>query len=125
MLATLAKLEAQRDRLALNAPSDSATSPPAKTKNPFELPPEVTADGKVKTMTASRKDRRRKMQKLVDKVKSAVEAGDWEKQFGEEVKMERSGSAAGKLVRFARVRSACVALLVAADSPERRRRTSS
>ncbi|BGO88882.1 hypothetical protein NBRC10512_002239 [Rhodotorula toruloides] len=104
MLATLAKLEGQRDRLALTASSDRASSPPppAKSKNPFELPPEATTEGKAKTMTASRKDRRRKMQKLVDKVKSAVDAGDWEKEFGEDVKMERSGSAAGKLVRFAR-----------------------
>jgi hypothetical protein len=56
-------------------------------------------------MTASRKDRRRKVQKLVDRIKDAADAGDWERELGEDIKVERSEVAAGKMTRFARVSS--------------------
>ncbi|GAA6048093.1 hypothetical protein JCM3770_000188 [Rhodotorula araucariae] len=105
MLATLARVEGQRDRLALAAPPPSSSSPAASAaaaKNPFELPPNTTADGETKKMTASRKDRRRKAQKVVDRVKAVVEAADWEKDLGADITLERSESAAGKITRFAR-----------------------
>ncbi|BGP37158.1 ubiquitin-specific protease ubp1 [Rhodotorula kratochvilovae] len=105
MLATLARLEGQRDRLALVAPPPSSSSSPAcaaAAKNPFELPPNTTAEGESKKMTSSRKDRRRKAQKLVDRVKAVVEAADWEKDLGADITMEKSESAAGKVTRFAR-----------------------
>lgn len=57
-------------------------------------------------MTASRKDRRRKVQKLVDRVQEAADANDWERELGEDIKVERSEVAAGKMTRFARVRLA-------------------
>ncbi|GAA5876083.1 hypothetical protein JCM1840_002764 [Sporobolomyces johnsonii] len=105
MLATLVKLEGQRDRLA-QAPSATPISPssaPSTPSNPFELPPEAqSAPLTAAKMTASRKDRRRKIQKLVDRVQAVVDAGDFEKELGEDVKMERTGGAAGKSVRLAR-----------------------
>lgn len=54
-------------------------------------------------MTSSKKDRKRKIQKLVDKVQVAVDAADFEKEI-EDVKMGRAETAAGKTVKFARVR---------------------
>lgn len=60
----------------------------------------------VPKMTASRKDRRRKVQKLVDRVQEAADANDWERELGEDIKVERSEVAAGKMTRFARVRLA-------------------
>ncbi|GAA6030154.1 hypothetical protein JCM8097_009290 [Rhodosporidiobolus ruineniae] len=109
MVATLAKLEAQRDRLSLPAGSSSTSSPgsaspsPAVPPNPFDLPPEPAKNGNAeKKMTASRKERRRKAQKLVERVQAAVEASDFERDLGEDVKMDRAESAAAKVVRFAR-----------------------
>ncbi|BGP53319.1 ubiquitin-specific protease ubp1 [Rhodotorula sphaerocarpa] len=111
LLATLVKYKDQRDRLALA--SEASASPkevpsPGRTatkkpSNPFELPPAV-ATNKTDSpkMTTSRKERRRKVQKLVDKVQDAVDAGDWERDLGEEIKVERSEVAAGKMTRFAR-----------------------
>lgn len=107
MHATLARVEEQRDRLALVAPpvSTSPASPPSG-RNPYELSPESAAgDGKVKTMTTSRKERRRKAQKIVDRVKAAVEAADWETSLGDDIKLEKGNSPAAKMVRFARVGS--------------------
>jgi len=108
MLSTLARLEGQRDRLALVAPppvSSTSTSAPRGAQNPYELPPNTDDDGKSKKMTASRKDRRRKVQKLVDRVKVIVDAADFEKDPGADITMDKSDSAAGKVNRFARVRS--------------------
>ncbi|GAA5979230.1 hypothetical protein JCM10908_002848 [Rhodotorula pacifica] len=116
MLATLAKYESQRDRLALatdTAPkaepspvrkngSKTASSSIKAAANPFELPPEPVAPVATPKMTASRKDRRRKVQKLVDRIKDAADAGDWERDLGEDIKVERSEVAAGKMTRFAR-----------------------
>lgn len=83
-------------------------------------------------MTSSRKDRRRKAQKLVDRVKAVVDAADWEKDPGPDVTMDKSDSAAGKVNRFARVRLVFVlrvpsfARLAETDArPSRRRPTSS
>ncbi|GAA5955124.1 hypothetical protein JCM21900_001618 [Sporobolomyces salmonicolor] len=105
MLATLAKLQGQRDRLA-QTPSSSPLPPssaPSTPSNPFELPPEPqSAPLASAKMTASKKDRRRKVQKLVDRVQAVVDAGDFEAELGEDVKMERTGGAAGKSVRLAR-----------------------
>ncbi|GAA5902530.1 hypothetical protein JCM8208_006913 [Rhodotorula glutinis] len=105
MLSTLARLEGQRDRLALVAPppaSPSTTSAARASPNPYELPPNTDEDGKSKKMTASRKDRRRKVQKLVDRVKVIVDAADFEKDPGVDITMDKSDSAAGKVNRFAR-----------------------
>ena len=93
LLATRDKLVAQRDRLAL-APSSSPS--PATPSNPFEIPTTLV-------MTQSRKDRRKKVQKLVDKVAAAIEAGDFERELGDDIRIERVEGPAGKLVRFARV----------------------
>ncbi|GJN87889.1 hypothetical protein Rhopal_000844-T1 [Rhodotorula paludigena] len=104
MHATLARVEEQRDRLALVAPPAPASpaSPPSG-RNPYEFPPETAAgNGKVKTMTTSRKERRRKAQKIVDRVKAAVEAADWETSLGDDIKLEKGNSPAAKMVRFAR-----------------------
>ncbi|KAL8291931.1 hypothetical protein RQP46_002189 [Phenoliferia psychrophenolica] len=103
LLATRDKLVAQRDRLALAAPTTSSSSPsaspsPSPTPNPFDLPPSATPP----VMTQSRKDRRKKVQKLVDKVSAAIAAGDFERELGDDVKVERVEGPAGKLVRFAR-----------------------
>lgn len=119
LLATLSKYEAQRDRLALQPEPTTSTaldaSTPVGTKrgqsrsrpaNPFELPPEPALSTAAPTkMTASRKDRRRKVQKIVDRIKDAADAGDWERELGEDIKVERSEVAAGKMTRFARVSS--------------------
>ncbi|GAA5846588.1 hypothetical protein JCM9279_006754 [Rhodotorula babjevae] len=105
ILSTLARLEGQRDRLALVAPppaSSSTTPAPRAAQNPYELPPNTDDDGKSKKMTASRKDRRRKVQKLVDRVKVIVDAADFEKDPGPDITMDKSDSAAGKVNRFAR-----------------------
>lgn len=124
LLATLVKYKDQRDRLALA--SEASASPkevpsPGRTatkkpSNPFELPPAV-ATNKTDSpkMTTSRKERRRKVQKLVDKVQDAVDAGDWERDLGEEIKVERSEVAAGKMTRFARVRFCSIRPLYAVD----------
>ncbi|GAA5851001.1 hypothetical protein JCM8547_009152 [Rhodosporidiobolus lusitaniae] len=105
MLATLSRLEAQRDRLAL-VPSTSSTPtslpPPASPANPFELPPEPPSSAAPAKMTSSSKERRRKIQKLVEKVQTAVDANDYEKDLGEDVKLERAEGAAGKMVKLAR-----------------------
>ncbi|GAA6000785.1 hypothetical protein JCM10207_004659 [Rhodosporidiobolus poonsookiae] len=102
MLATLDKLKAQRDRVALTASdSPAARASPASPGNRFDLPPEPPAS-ESKKMTSSRKERRRKLQKLVERVQEVVDAGDYEKELGGEVKMERAEGAAGKVVRFAR-----------------------
>ncbi|POY70836.1 hypothetical protein BMF94_6249 [Rhodotorula taiwanensis] len=109
LLATLAKYKDQRDRLALtNDSSASPASPPVKTPesnrkpaNPFEMPTPAPSTA-VPKMTASRKDRRRKVQKLVDRVQEAADANGWERELGEDIKVERSEVAAGKMTRFAR-----------------------
>ncbi|GAA5984413.1 hypothetical protein JCM11641_000128 [Rhodosporidiobolus odoratus] len=98
MTATLQKLEGQRDRLA-GTLSSEPTSPPAIPANAFALPPDPPP---IKAMTSSRKERRRKIQKLVDRVQQVVDAGDYEKELGEDVKIEKTGSAAAKMVHFAR-----------------------
>lgn len=54
-------------------------------------------------MTQSRKDRRKKVQKLVDRVTRIIDAGDFEKELGEDIKFERVAGLAGKQNRFARV----------------------
>ncbi|GAA5876882.1 hypothetical protein JCM3774_000798 [Rhodotorula dairenensis] len=112
MLATLSKYEGQRDRLTLGSETTPLLDPPKATEskqprlrgpaNPFELPPEPTVPATAPKMTASRKDRRRKVQKLVDRIKDAAVAGDWERELGEDIKVERSEVAAGKMTRFAR-----------------------
>ncbi|GAA5932160.1 hypothetical protein JCM3775_004254 [Rhodotorula graminis] len=105
MLSTLARLEGQRDRLALVAPPPASPSTPSAARaapNPYELPPNTDEGGKSKKMTASRKDRRRKVQKLVDRVKDIVDAADFEKDPGVDITMDKSESAAGKVNRFAR-----------------------
>ncbi|GAA5831268.1 hypothetical protein JCM11251_007814 [Rhodosporidiobolus azoricus] len=110
MIAILQKLKQQRDRLAGIA-SEVPFSPaalPAPTSsakpNPFELPPETPVNGKGDSgkMTSSRKDRRRKIQKVLDRVQAVVDAEDYEKEFGEDVKVANPRTAAGKLIRFAR-----------------------
>lgn len=62
-------------------------------------------------MSQSKKDRRKKVQKLVDRVKLALDAGDFEKELGSEIKVERVEGLAGKQVRFARVRCSTPLLL--------------
>jgi hypothetical protein len=104
MLATLSRLQTQRDRLAVVASSSPAPSPSKPPNNPFELPPEPPSAVAAGKMTSSKKDRKRKIQKLVDRVQVAVDAADFEKEI-EDVKMERAETAAGKTVKFARVRS--------------------
>ncbi|GAA5896958.1 hypothetical protein JCM6882_007316 [Rhodosporidiobolus microsporus] len=107
MIATLAKLKSQRDRLAGTALDSPSPASPAPTppSNPFELPPEppsaAAANGS-KAMTSSRKDRRRKIQKMLDRVQAVVDAEDYEKELGEDIKVGNPGTAAGKLIRFAR-----------------------
>ena len=56
-------------------------------------------------MTTSRKERKRKVGKLVEKIQEVVDAGDYEKPLEDEsgIKMERVGTAAGKSVNIARV----------------------
>lgn len=114
MLATLSKYEGQRDRLALGpettpqlaspkTPETKQSKTSGRAANPFELPPEPAASAVARKMTTSRKDRRRKVQKLVDRIKDATLAGDWERELGDEIKVERSEVAAGKMTRFARV----------------------
>lgn len=121
LLATHDKLLAQRDRLALAPPPPAAIpslsssykpslipasaastpgEPPPAPASPFVIPPPPVQP----VMTQSRKDRRRKVQKLVDRVKAALDAGDFERELGDEVKVERVEGPAGKQVRFARVR---------------------
>ncbi|ORY55524.1 hypothetical protein BCR35DRAFT_322694 [Leucosporidium creatinivorum] len=131
VLATLDKITAQRDRLALasssaevaalSSPLSPATRPTTTTTSrssasrsstptrsnpsPFIAPPPSTPPA----MTQSRRDRLRKTQKLVDRLQSIVEAGDWEKELGKEFegsgKVERVEGPAGKVVRFARTPS--------------------
>ncbi|GAA6009852.1 hypothetical protein JCM11491_000839 [Sporobolomyces phaffii] len=105
MLATLDKYKSQRDRLAGLIP----TSTPAAMSNAFELPPggEATtpSNGKDTKMTTSRKERKRKIGKLVDRIQTVVDAGDYEKPLEDDasgIKMERVGTAAGKSVNLAR-----------------------
>lgn len=100
MLATLSRLQSQRDRLALTAATP--TPIPTPPSNPFDLPPNPPASSGGKS-TSSKKDRKRKIQKLVDKVQVAVDAADFEREI-EDVKLERAETAAGKTVKFARVR---------------------
>lgn len=107
--ATLDKLEAQRDRLALSsapAPSPASTAPATSStsSNAFDLP-EQPVPTVAPAMTASRKERKRKVQRLVDKVTAVLEAGDYEKELGDDIKVERVEGPAGKIVRFARVRA--------------------
>lgn len=54
-------------------------------------------------MTASRRDRLRKVQKIVSNLEDVVRAADFEQPLGDEIKMERVFGAAGKMIRFARV----------------------
>ncbi|GAA5928927.1 hypothetical protein JCM10213_004942 [Rhodosporidiobolus nylandii] len=103
MIATLSKLKAQRDRLAgvsSSSASPACASPLSAPTNPFELPPEPSAQGKA--ITSSRKERKRKIQRLVERVQEVIDAGDYEKELGDDVKMDRTGTAAAKTVRFAR-----------------------
>ena len=95
--ATLLKLEAQRDRLALILPPlpPSDPSPPSS----FDIP--VQANTPV--MTKSRKDRKKKVQALVARVKAVLEAADYEKSLPVEIKVERVEGPAGKTVRLSRV----------------------
>jgi len=110
MLATLDKYSTQRDRLAgLIPPAESQpTSSLLNSKNNFDIP---QAELKKETkMTSSRKDRKRKIGKLVDRLQAVVDSGDYEKDLtlGSEydgIKLERTGSAAGKTVNMARVSS--------------------
>ncbi|GAA5936955.1 ubiquitin carboxyl-terminal hydrolase [Sporobolomyces koalae] len=99
MLATLDKYKLQRDRLA--APATSSSSSTSSSTVTGE-----NGKGKDSKMTNSRKDRKRKIQKLVDKIQTVVDAGDFEKllEQGEAgaIKMERASSAAGKNVNLAR-----------------------
>lgn len=99
--ATLDKLQAQRDRLALTQP-ESKDSPSTSTpSNAFDLPPEPTATPK---MTASRKDRKRKTQKLVDRLQAVLDAGDFERELGSDgIKLDKVFGPAGKQTKFARV----------------------
>jgi len=108
MLATLDKYTTQRDRLAGLIPTSQP--PPASSllnsKNDFDIPQAETR--KDTKMTSSRKDRKRKIGKLVDRLQAVVDSGDYEKDLtlGSEydgIKMERTGSAAGKTVNMARV----------------------
>lgn len=111
MLATLEKYKSQRDRLAgLVVPPSSNPTPPSSTNtNPFDLPATTTKGGGDTKMTTSRKDRLKKVGKLVEKVQSVVDAGDYEKpleiESGGAIKVEKVGTAAGKSVNLARVRS--------------------
>lgn len=103
LLATRDKLVAQRDRLALALPPPPpppSSSPP----NAFEIPPPPPPPTAAPAMTQSRKDRRKKVQKLVDRVASAIAAGDFERELGDDIKVERVEGPAGRQVRFARVR---------------------
>ncbi|SCV72838.1 BQ2448_4375 [Microbotryum intermedium] len=61
-----------------------------------------TNDPAASRMTSSRANRRRKVQKTINQVKEAWDAGDYEKEFGSEIKVEKVFGPAGKLVRFAR-----------------------
>ncbi|GAA5969690.1 hypothetical protein JCM3765_006114 [Sporobolomyces pararoseus] len=78
MLTTLSKYKTQRDRL--------------------------TSGGE---MTISRKERLKKLNKLVEKIESVVNSGDFERLLeneggGTTIKVEKVGTAAGKLVNLAR-----------------------
>lgn len=105
--ATLAKLVTQRDRLAALPSAAPTPAPPAASTsalakaNAFDLPPDPAPAPSTK-MSAARKERRRKVQRLVERVEGVVEAGDFEKELGDEVKVERVAGPAGKQVRFAR-----------------------
>ncbi|KAI5479744.1 ubiquitin carboxyl-terminal hydrolase 16 [Pseudohyphozyma bogoriensis] len=103
LLKTQAKLVTQRDNLA-NLPSTPAltnltSNSSLATSTTFDLPPEKASPTK---MTSSRNKRRRQVQQLVDKVSIIVNAGDWEKELGDEIKLERSDNPAVKRVRFGR-----------------------
>ncbi|KDE04054.1 hypothetical protein MVLG_05493 [Microbotryum lychnidis-dioicae p1A1 Lamole] len=130
LAATLTKLEEQRDRLALvdsvttlTASTENCTTTSSgstsnrivkssEAANAFELlldsasystrTDAVRAAPGVPKMTSSRANRRRKVQKIINQVKEAFDAGDYEKEFGNEVKVEKVFGPAGKLVRFAR-----------------------
>lgn len=109
--ATHEKLLAQRDRLAL--PSSTSTPPLSTssstntitTESPFVIPPSPPNP----TMTQSRKDRKKKVQKLVDRVKNVIDTGDFEKELGSDIKVEKVAGPAGKQLRFARVSANSVA----------------
>ncbi|SCZ92047.1 BZ3500_MvSof-1268-A1-R1_Chr5-3g08301 [Microbotryum saponariae] len=123
LAATLTKLEEQRDRLAL---VDSVTTLTASTEGCTTNPSGSTSNRVVKSsdanafeplldstsssttidagraapapkMTSSRANRRRKVQKLINQVKEAWDAGDYEKEFGNELKVEKVLGPAGKL----------------------------
>ncbi|GAA5901785.1 ubiquitin carboxyl-terminal hydrolase [Sporobolomyces salmoneus] len=103
MSATLEKYKSQRDRLAGLIPPPSSSTPPSA--NSFDLPAAKTTKEDTK-MTTSRKDRKRKVGKLVDRIQETVDAGDYEKplesESGGAIKMEKVGTAAGKSVNIAR-----------------------
>ncbi|KAM0788045.1 hypothetical protein ACM66B_006243 [Microbotryomycetes sp. NB124-2] len=114
--ATLDKLAAQRDRLALtNAQpaasdkssnlgsngfnlltTDASTTTTTTTKPSVERPNQIV-------MTSSRKDRKRKVQKTLDKLKAVTEASDFERELSREgIKVENVSGPAGKQTKFAR-----------------------
>ncbi|KAK4052024.1 ubiquitin-specific protease ubp1 [Microbotryomycetes sp. JL201] len=123
--ATLDKLAAQRDRLALTVPPTEARStvPPASAQvkdssakpqamNGFSIleadastssGPSTTPTTTLKTMTSSRKDRKRKVQKVLDKLQAVTAASDFERELsGEGIKVEKVSGPAGKQTKFAR-----------------------
>ena len=50
-------------------------------------------------MTSSRKQRAKKVQKLVDKLQAVVDANDWEKELGAEFAADAEGKGKGKVER--------------------------
>ncbi|KAK4051260.1 ubiquitin-specific protease ubp1 [Microbotryomycetes sp. JL221] len=115
VLATLDKLKAQRDRLALSTSNgfDQVESSSDKqtlitNDNSFQtLPLDASTSTNTlkqsKTMTSSRKDRRRKVQRLLDKLESIVSSSDFEKDLKNDgIKFEKIIGPAGKQIKFAR-----------------------
>lgn len=105
VVATLDKYVAQRDRLASGAaPEVKGPILDTASTNRFDTPQPALVTGKA-SMTSSRKDRLRKTQKLVDKLEATIAAADYERVLGDDIKVEKVYGAAGKMIRFARVRA--------------------
>lgn len=108
MMGTYNRLVAQRDRLASIAPPTPPSLEQQITRDPTSVlldsltPPTASISASTTTSSKSKKNRLREVKKLLEKVRCAVDASDFEREI-EGIRIERILGPAGKMINFARV----------------------